>query len=440
MRVHPAVAMLLIWGMCIAAFFILPFNLTSRTLTLNGFLILFIFILVFCLGSFLRSPILRAEVQLNGFEPDFSRADFVLKTAATIAVLALTIDFLQGNFSTLVDSFMDRSARATAMLTGAKSSSSFWFKIGFLLYPVGIVMVVREIVYEKAIRFLTLCFFGLLPIVLAAVVMGGRGPLLFGLFALGLSYRVRAKKFKPTQKTKPRSSKNFVIGCAIFVMGIVAMNYFVNVFIARAEVAGGTEEMFFISSQIWGVDFSGPGSNFVVNLIGEGNTYLIFVFIWYLVQGLVMSNVLFSDFAGPPTYGIYGVDLLSAVARRIDSNFVADRFLTLLDLDVYGFLPSAFGSLYVDFLWFGLIPTFIWGYLCSIVYQRSRTNADSRWQMLGPMVMMGIIFSVINTPIGFGNGMVTHFWFIVMFLLSKPAARRNYKRDPRRTVSVPSAR
>ena len=179
--------------------------------------------------------------------------------------------------------------------------------------------------------------------------------------------------------------------------------------------------MLFIAAQLWGVDFRGPGAELLKSTIGEGNTYLVFVFIWYLIQGVVMTNTLFTDYVGSPTFGVYGVDLVTALARRIDPSWVSEHFLVLLNMNVYGFFPGAWGSLYVDFLWFGLVAAFLWGLICAIVYRKTRTSYDHRWLLIGPLVTIGIFFSLINTPIGFSNGLVTHFWFVLMVLVSKPA-------------------
>jgi hypothetical protein len=38
---------------------------------------------------------------------------------------------------------------------------------------------------------------------------------------------------------------------------------------------------------------------------------------------------------------------------------------------------------------------------------------------------MGIIFSLVNTPIGFANGLVTHFWLVVTFLMMPKPGRQD---------------
>jgi hypothetical protein len=93
----------------------------------------------------------------------------------------------------------------------------------------------------------------------------------------------------------------------------------------------------------WGVTFSGPGADFMIAAFGAVTTYIIFVFVWYLVQGVVMANSLFVSYQGDALWGVYGLDLLSAVVRRLDPEGVADSFNYLLALDTYGFLHRPSG-------------------------------------------------------------------------------------------------
>jgi hypothetical protein len=150
---------------------------------------------------------------------------------------------------------------------------------------------------------------------------------------------------------------------------------------------------------------------------------MIFIFVWYLVQGLVMSNAIFTSYNGGMLLGGYGIDLAAALLRRVNGNFIADGYAVLLQMNTYGFLPSAFGSLYVDLKFFGLIPCLIWGWLAGKVYGQVKRGQDPRWLLIVPFVTVGIFFSLINTPIGFSNGFVTHLWLVAAFLTAKVVRR-----------------
>jgi hypothetical protein len=63
---------------------------------------------------------------------------------------------------------------------------------------------------------------------------------------------------------------------------------------------------------------------------------------------------------------------------------------------------------------------FFWGWLAGFVYRKIKLTPDARWVYLGPLITMGIVFSLINTPIGFGNGLIIHFWMLAVFFLARP--------------------
>lgn len=426
--------MLLVWTVCVLAFFGLPFVLVGRTLTAWGLFVLALFIGSFVLGAMLRTLTWPKIVSASAPQVaiDLRMIDKILPAVAVVAVVILALQFLQGDFLNLSEAWEIRAARAGDLLGGQESQSSVLFQLSFILYPVAFALLVRELLFRKDIILWRVALFSGLPILMMSLIMGGRGPLLYGLLLAFVSFRTRQRFWHGSSSTsrtalKPSTLLYIVIGG---VVGLAALNYFVVVFLVRAEGVGGVEGMFDLVSQIWGVDFEGPVADLIIDTIGYGNTYLVFVFAWYLVQGLVMSNVIFTDFVTPPHYGIYGVEMVTAVMRRVDGEFVADRFYPLLDLNVAGFLPSAWGSLYVDWKFWGLIPAFVWGYLAALVYHRCRDRMDLRWFYLAPVVSLGILFSLINTPLGFGNGLVIHFWMIVGFVLmravpiaiSRPAA------------------
>jgi len=423
MRMHPAILMALVWVGAIVAFFVLPFELTTRKLSVEGFLVLALFIVVFSVGTISLPLSKQSGVRADGVAPDFHTADRIFRALAIITVLVLLIDYVQGSVATLSDSYESRTDRAGAIITGEASGSSFFFRIGFLTYPASYAVIVREIVFRDRIDTINLGLYGILPIAMAALVMGGRGPILLAMAFVVASWSVRRMLHRARgihrKKLSGRQVGQIFIGA---IAALSAMNYFVLVFVTRAEGSGGIDHMLFVAAQLWGVDFRGPGAELLKSTIGEGNTYLVFVFIWYLIQGVVITNTLFTDYVGSPTFGVYGVDLVTAVARRIDPSWVSEHFLVLLNMNVYGFFPAAWGSLYVDFLWFGLVAAFLWGLICAIVYRKTRTSYDHRWLLIGPLVTIGIFFSLINTPIGFSNGLVTHFWFVFMVLVSKPVA------------------
>lgn len=432
MRFHPAMLMLMLWLTCVAAFFILPFQLENRVMSLYGYLILFLFIGVFCFGAMMAARPQPQQPRRTDIAVDFRLADRLLITAAIIAIGASFMDTQGRNLLDLADAYKSRSATAGALMSGGESASTVWFQLAFLTYPAGYVYLVREIAFRPRPILWRIGVFGLLPIVMAALVMGGRSPLLYALmmmiyaFSLRTQLHPKASFAQKPETVQPRQMgqvqrprrRPFKLGAPgkalIGILGTVMFVYFMQVFLTRAEISGGVDAMFGVAGRSWDVNFNGPGSNTIFQFLGPEGAYLMFVSFWYLLQGLVMSNTLFTSYDGPMLFGVYGVDLVSALMRRLNGEFVANGYAHLGAINVYGFLPSAFGALYVDLKFLGLIPCLIWGWLAGKVYGLVKLGRDPRWVIAVPFIVVGILFSIIGTPVGFSNGLITHLWLIAV--------------------------
>ena len=420
MRYHPAAFMLMVWSGCIFLYVALPFQLIDKSMSVVGFFAWALFIFSFCLGTMLV-PQPKGFVRFDYARViDFRKADRYLKIAAMIAVAACAMDLYDKALVDLSDAYNDRSNRAGALLRGEVSNSTVWFQIAFLTYPAGFVYLVRQIVFAHKIEFFKTLMFGLAPVVGAMLSMGGRAPLLYAILVCIFAFKARQVMRRDVVDLRPKSSlKRFFFWTSVVVGVSVAFYYFSAVFFVRAESAGGAEAMLTLAESVWGIGFRGANSDLLFSLVGYEFAYLIFAFSWYLIQGFFMQNFLFTDYDGPLQLGIYGVDLVSALMRRLDGELVARNFNALMDLGTYGFLPSAFGSLFVDFSFFGAFFCVIWGILAALVYQKVRQNNDATWYLLAPFITMGILFSLINTPIGFTNGLVTHLWLLLAFFLAR---------------------
>lgn len=453
MKFHPAALILLTWISAYIIFVVLPFSLVGRVMTLYGYLIQAVFLAVFCAGAMAASRPLPQRKRDPAVTVNFRQADQVLMIVCALGVVVLALDMIEGgNLFDLAAAYAQRSERATDLLQGAQSDSSIFFQIGFLLYPAGYVFLVREIAFKPRPSPMRMAL-GMAPVVMAALAMGGRGPLFFLVVFAVYAYNLRKQVFPripaPARRSAPgrpaqRRISPFRFGpgfkIAMAAIAGLAMVYFVQVFITRADAIGGVDMVFGAVGQRWGVSFNGHFSNLFYSTLGVDGTYMVFVFAWYWIQGIVMSNQIFTDYDGPMLLGTYGVDLISAAMRRINGDYVADGFATLLQMNVYGFVPSAFGSLYVDFKFFGLLPCFGWGWLTGLVYRKVKTAADPRWLLLVPFVSVGVVMSLNNTPIGLSNGLMLHAWLLTAFFLSRSAVKRPVASDGRPVRRVaPSA-
>lgn len=408
-----------VWGACVSMFTLLPFHAIDRRLTLEGVAFLTLFIGAFCFGTIVPRRIQSSAVRL---EADFSVSNRFLIVAGVIASIAFAFDIGSRDVFDLVESYELRSVQSNALMEGVSSDSSFAFKIGFLTYPAAFIYLARSFIFDKEVNLVRVALFGALPILFASLAMGGRSPLLYSILLCLVSLRVREKLFE-RRLFLGTVLKSPVARIVLPVAFAFAMYYFVIVFLIRAEGLGGTSNMFLVAESVWGIAFSGPLADGMRYALGDGVSYLIFVFVWYIVQGFLFGAFILDSYDGPMQWGIYGIDLMAAIMRRVDGSVVSDGFFVLQELGTYGFFPSAFGSLFVDFSYFGVFLSVLWGVFAGVVYRRVKTSVDTRWFLLWPFVTLGILFSVINTPIGFSNGLMIHFWLFATFFSAQRVVR-----------------
>lgn len=420
MNTHPVKTMLIVWGLCIATFAILPFQLLERDLSVKGAFVMALFMAAYLIGTLLVPTRRRVCMTVSPIRIDAKNAETWLMFASGFATVLLTFDAATKNVFDLAASYELRSSAADALLKGEASNSTIFFQMAFLLYPAGYVYTAVHTIYARHLQAWKLVIFGFMPIALATVVMGGRMPIFYVALVAWIALRER-RKLDHTSPQMPQKSnrRKWIVRLVWLVALLVLFRYFATVFMVRAAAAGGSAAMFDVAEQRWGVGFHGPMSTAIFAIFGEDMTYLIFIFIWYLIQGVVMSNYLLSDYDGPLQLGTYGVDMMSALARRFDPQRLAEGFDSLLSLGAYGFFPSAWGSLYVDFGFFSIILCTIWGAFTALCYRRIVVQHRMKWLLVGPFATIGIIFSIINTPMGFTNGFITHCWLLLAFMLLK---------------------
>ncbi len=420
MNTHPAKTMLIVWGLCIATFAILPFQLLERKLTTKGAFIMAVFMAAYLIGTLLVPTRRRAALIDPPTRIDAKNAETWLMFASGLATILLIFDAANKDVFDLAVAYELRSLAADALLKGEASNSSVFFQMAFLLYPAGYVYTAVHTIYARNLQVWKLLIFGFMPIALATVVMGGRMPIFYSVLVAWIALKERKKIGQINPRTpKTSNRRKWIVRLVWFVALMLLLRYFATVFMVRAAAAGGSMAMFDVAEQRWGVGFNGPMSGAIFAIFGEDMTYLVFIFVWYLIQGVVMSNYLLSAYDGPLQMGTYGVDMISALMRRLDPQRLAEGFDSLLSLGTYGFFPSAWGSLYVDFGFFSIILCTIWGAFTALCYRRIVVQHRMKWLLIGPFATIGIIFSIINTPMGFTNGFITHCWLLVAFMLLK---------------------
>jgi hypothetical protein len=429
MRVHPALSMTALWTSCAVAFAILPFQMLGQPTEVLGFAGLALFLLAFVTGSLLVPTHSIRTPPVDWRRVDTRLAETTLACVSLFATLMLLVDVRDKSLFDLVIAYELRSAAADALLHAEQSSSSVWFQAAFLLYPAAFPYMAVHLIHARRVRWTHLLVFGVLPVLLATLAMGGRSPLMYALMVIVLSLSAR-RRLNPAPRVRraKRMVRTLSIALALLAASVLLTAYFSAVFEARASL-GESDDIWATAETLWNVGFKGTLYRPIEALLGEGGAYQLFAFSWYFLQGIVMSNFLFSGYDGPLQLGIYGIDIVSAVMRRVDPDRVAMGFDTLLTLGTYGFLPSAWGSLYVDFGLLGLVACVCWGAFAAWVWRRTVVDRRARWLTVAPFVTIGIVFSLVNTPFGFSNGFVTHGWLLLAFVLCRPRAQRRAIRE-----------
>ena len=416
--IAPYRLMFLVWFSCLFLWVILPFQLIDREVLNYGIIIFLLFLLTFFIGAISNKN--KSIIFTNSIFYT-KKAHRIISFVSFVSLLCLIIDFDISNLN-LISIAEEREEISLSLLTGSLSNSSIAFKIAFLTYPSAYVFIALSIIYSKKINYLPLFILGYLPIVISTVVMGGRNPLFYAIVITFFSIKIRSNYSEELNVYKPKSNnfsyKQTVIKFIALSFIVIAILYFINVFISRADIAGGTSIMFAFAESNWGVGFNGYGSKFFFDLFGEKISFLIFITSWYVVQGLIMSVTIFENFTSSAYLGTYGIELITAVSRRIDSYAIFKNYDSLNELNVLGFYPSVFGSLFIDFKFVGIVIVYFWGKWCSSVYNNVK-KLKLNSMLLYPFMSAGILLSFINTPFGLANGFVTYIWLFVAYYFTK---------------------
>ncbi len=414
----PHKLMFLVWFSSLFLLIMLPFQLLDREVSAYGIIIFLFFLLSFFFGTISNKKKSFIYTKSIVFK---KKAYRLISLVSFLSLVCLLIDFDFSNLN-LVSIAQEREGISISLLTGGLSNSSIAFKIAFLTYPSAYVLIALSIIYSKKINYLPLFCFGYLPVILSTVVMGGRNPLFFAMAITFFSIKIRSNYSEELNVYKPKSNKlsfkQTFVKFMVLSFIVIAIFYFINVFFSRAELAGGTSSMFALAESKWGVGFNGYGSKFFYDLFGEKISFLIFITSWYIVQGTIMSLTIFENFNGSAHLGSYGIELVTALFRRIDSYTIFENYDLLNEFNVVGFYPSVFGSLFVDFKFIGIFIIFLWGKWCGSVYNNVKKNKLNS-MLLYPFMCTGILLSFVNTPFGVANGFVTYIWLFVAYYMIK---------------------
>ncbi|MDP3270023.1 MAG: hypothetical protein Q8M40_13375 [Legionella sp.] len=423
--VHPANLMVLFWAFICLVYFFGPIYLTPAA-SISTFLFVSLHLLMFIVGSTILSRVVFFKT-LNNQQPYLSY--ITNKSLYTIISFVLCIGLI-GAISSIYSklailgdlSFSSisrlRELRAQGLLHGGSMQSTVLSALAFLAYPAGFVGLVATIICYETIPRLSriLCFLFVISIILLAVCVGGRSPIMVLFLFIGASCYVRNKMGK---SYTPRS---LPLRMAIASLVILFFAYSSFIWVLRSTESGmSASSMVAHAENVWGAH---PKEYLVKTsewLNDPGFTQTILSTTFYFIQSLSISERLLSSSEVTPTmYGAYQIDLFAAFFRVIPggADFLKNAYGILLDDNVYGFFTGAWAGLFIDFGVFSFLAALLWGYFAGKSWVNFKRNPGVLTGVPYVFWTYSIFISFVSFPFGFSNSFMIFIWFLFFSLAS----------------------
>jgi hypothetical protein len=321
-----------------------------------------------------------------------------------------------------------RYERAEDVLAATAISRGILTYFGYLLYPALYLVVAIGICYYEGLRsrgklLLTANMIG--PCLLA-VLFGGRSPILVLFLIIVASCVVR----------RLLGLRAFPAGASLKVAGVVGILGFILytnlIWFQRLELSASTVNVLLEHAEkVWGIE---PSQQFESWLAGMGKQDLMVPLLgawFYLFQGPSILERLITVREYPVLFGGHHIDIVAAGFRLFPATrtMLADGYASLLQANVYGFFPTAWGSLLIDFS-FGAFPLIaLWGAVCGTSYMRLRRDGRPGDAIYYVFLVYSIMISPISAPFGLANSFVIflHFFGFKLWLMS---TRKTVKTNP----------
>ena len=141
--------MLGVWGLCVAAYVLLPYQLLERELTTQGVAILAVFIAAYLVGTLMVPTRRLASLVAPPTRINADKAEMWLMVASGLATVFFILDAKDKYLFDLAVAYELRSETSDALLKGEASNSSVWFQMAFLLYPAGYVYTAVHALFAR---------------------------------------------------------------------------------------------------------------------------------------------------------------------------------------------------------------------------------------------------------------------------------------------------
>jgi hypothetical protein len=406
----PARFLLTVWAVALALVYFGPVRYSQHVSPLT-WLFLVACIGLFCLGSSLgwrqvRRPS-RDELgdrrDAGGTWAEFDhRIDRIARVSAVLGLIGITLL----TFDKLRLSGLDYSAGITAVRNAraeevnagntALGRSPFLY-LGFVTFAFSVPSYLLYMLRRRSLRRSTawLTHFGLLSPLGFGVLYGGRSPLIL---TIGLIFGGAVVRGLCGQRrmTPTKFGRFAMLGLIAFAL--VFGSY---IFRQRAAVAGYTyaglaersTHSYQATPRPWFKHLMTSNSG-----VAPIATDVLFTHLYVTHEVFMLDRTLQYEGRMGPYFGAYQFNLLAALGGQIWPQFdVAKTIVSqATEANTYGYFPSAFGCMYLDFGLFGaLVGILICGLLAGKIFRWALLTGELKSQLFMCYVIAGIVASPI---------------------------------------------
>jgi hypothetical protein len=412
----PFASCTLVWAIVLLGFYLGPFSFdpepSPRSLAaLFAFIALFVFSSLFGYGSAMAEAIAARPSA-----PVYRRFDVdaimdVLSLLAVFGTACIVVDRIRTEGLSGLAGFTElRYERAADLLAAAELSRGLLTYLGYLFYPALYLAVALGITYYEALGIrakLLLALNMVCPFVLA-VFFGGRSPILV-VFLIVASSLVARRQLGLRGIPSGAGLKSLAI------VGILAFFVYTNIiWFQRLGLSPSAIDILLgHAATVWGI---APGTALESRLaeLGMTDALLPLLGLWfYMFQGPMIFERLIDSNSLPILFGGYHIDVVAAVFRMFGPTraMLSDGYGRLLDADVYGYFPTAWGSLLIDFSLLSVPFVALWGWLSGRVFARLRRYGGPGDAVLYVFLFYSILISPISAPLGLANSFLIFLYF-----------------------------
>lgn len=336
--------------------------------------------------------------------------------------VATKLDVLDG--LDLSSIFALRNERAMQLASAKHQVTPLWAAGGFLTYPAGVVGLCGIFRWYERMsvgRVALAAAFGA-SLALMVLLMGGRGPLIS---CTALLAGVAVLRVIDGLPAFPRSQ---ALRWSAILAIIGFLGYSTIIWTVRSDAVQLDAEQFFVHAEsAWGMTVRSEFRDAVEPLFGIDGVRALAVTSFYISQSTTTLERIIAAPASAPMLGLYEADVVAAAYRVMagaDAKLLADGYQRLLDANIYGFFPGAWGGLVIDFGYSGAMAAIAaWGWMAGRAWGFALRAPGAPAALMLAFWVAASLWSFATPPLGFSNAAVVFAWFIVFAVFARPSPR-----------------